>query len=74
MIMSTNSAVYASDGVFANKIVKGMKVDHCDAEVQNVINDYRSQTTINSIGQDPSDSSAVAISLMVSMIFALFSF
>jgi len=74
MIMSTSSAIYASDGVFANKIVKGMKVDHCDAEVQNIINEYRSQSTINSIGQDPSDSSAVAISLMVSMIFALFSF
>jgi len=74
MIMSTSSALYASDGVFANKIVKGMKVDHCNAEVQNVINDYRSQSTINSINQDPSDSSAVAISLMVSMIFALFSF
>lgn len=73
LLMHQNSELYEEDGLFFNKLVKEMKIDHCSPEAQVVFNDYRTQN-VDPMVTAVDDSSVASIAIFFTTLLAFFYF
>jgi len=73
MLMHQNSELYQEDGLFFNKLVKEMKIDHCSPEAQVVFNEYRTQN-FDPVVTAVHDSSVTCVGILFTTLMAFFYF
>jgi len=78
LILTPSSELYKENGLFHDKVVRTMHIDHCVASAQIVFNEYRTQKIADDVQQTPpridiGESSITSFGILISLIVAALS-